>query len=298
MIHGLNVLYPDTEWPEVPVKHVRLWDMGVHWGAIHVAPHTFNWDRLDSIVNRARANGTVNLTYTVSATPTWLSTTPAGTTHAPWLNPGSNYPPFSVTHFDEWFTALTERYRGRIGSYQIWNEPQIKWFWYPRPFAAVAEMTHRAHRILAETDPGAKIIAASLVPSAVNAATHMPRFLTALKGRGCPVHIWSAHVYTEPGQGPEDWRHLVEAWRRALVTAGVPKRPRWVTETNVNMGGGPVSDRRVSLWMSAVDEVAESEGLVKTYWYAYGTHTDPELLGIPFVAGSRGMLELQRLNGG
>jgi hypothetical protein len=296
VIHGLNVLHPATEWPPFPVKHVRLWDNFVHWGAVHVAPYTFDFTRLDALVNTARSQGATNLCYVMSHTPTWLSTTPDGTSHAPWLNAGGNYPPYDLAHWDEYVRTVMERYRGRIQSYQVWNEPQNKWFWYPRQMASVAEMTRRAYRIGRDVDPALRIVSAPLMPQVTNGSGD--RLLSALRGKGWPVDVWSAHIYTRPGDGRAAWRRLAEAWRRTLASNNAPKRARWVTETNVNFGGGALPDDLVPLWMDAVDGICTDEGIFKAYWYTYGRHSDTALLGIPFTADSRGTMELQRLTGG
>lgn len=43
---------PNEAWPD-EVTHVRLWDNEVAWRNIHLAPDTYDWTRLDALVDKA-----------------------------------------------------------------------------------------------------------------------------------------------------------------------------------------------------------------------------------------------------
>ena len=282
--HGLNVLYPDTEWPTFPFGHLRMWDNFTYWRDIHVAPGTFDFTRLDRIVEQARAAGVTNITYTFGITPTWLASNPNSTNHAPWLNPGCNSAPTDLAYWDAFVTAMVTRYAGRIGSWQVWNEPQLKWFW-DDSLATLSEMTCRARRIITGIDPRAKVVAAPVIPTFRDGGAG---YLKELRADGWPVDIWTAHIYPKAGTTSIEWGNTIREWKWMLRENKAPRLPLWVTETNANHGHGPIPVRRVPTWMNAVSRQALELGVARVYWYAYGSHSDTSLLGIPLTPGSPG----------
>ena len=117
----------DEAWPS-EVTHVRLWDQGVHWGAIHTAPDTYDWSVLDALVAKAAGK---TIVYVIGACPRWLAKYPDNPHYAPWLGPGSNSMPYSLDEANKFAWNLATRYKGRIKAYEVWNEPQLADFLYP-----------------------------------------------------------------------------------------------------------------------------------------------------------------------
>ena len=82
---------PGEEYPP-EVTHVRIWDQGAHWGAIHTAVDTYDWTLLDQLVDKAAGK---TIVYTIGGCPRWLAKYPDNPHYAPWLGPGSNSMPWS-----------------------------------------------------------------------------------------------------------------------------------------------------------------------------------------------------------
>ena len=121
----------NQDWP-AGITHGRVWDIGATWADIHVAPDTFKWDRLDEVVNKMEASGITHITYVIAATPAWAARDPLAPHNAPWLPRGSNSLPGDPNNSWKPFVfALSDRYKGRIHSYEVWNECQLKDFMYP-----------------------------------------------------------------------------------------------------------------------------------------------------------------------
>ncbi|PZF86723.1 family 1 glycosylhydrolase [Jiangella anatolica] len=143
---------------------------GVSWPRTHVAPGTFDWDRLDEVTEYAA--GDLGLTLVADlvhyGTPRWL--------------PGSFADPGYVDAVAEFAGALAERYAGRITHFTPLNEPVttasfcgLRGIWPPRMtgwdgWTAVAVpiaagIARAAHAIRA-AQPDARIVH-------VEAATHV-----------------------------------------------------------------------------------------------------------------------------
>ena len=48
---GMHFTSPSPADPVGDVTHVRLWDAGVTWKDIHTAPDSYNWARLDTLMD-------------------------------------------------------------------------------------------------------------------------------------------------------------------------------------------------------------------------------------------------------
>lgn len=289
-VHGLQVLYPDTEWPDFQFSHLRVWDCFVYWRDIHLGPGLFDFSRSDMIIEKARKAGVTNITYCLAMTPQWAASAEY-TNHAPWLNPGCNTPPAEMQHWDEFVTAMVSRYQGRVGSWQIWNEPQLRWFW-TGSWPQLAQMTSRAKRIINRIDPNAKIVAAPVLPLLGDGGASYYR---SLRDARWPVDIYAAHSYAGNGTDVGDFEFVVQQWKRRLIKSAYRPGPLWVTETNCNHMRGPIAEPLIGPWMRGVGKVADKHGVSRVYWYAAGQHSDKNLLGIPFYTGTKGNEVLAKL---
>lgn len=294
-VHGLGVLSP-SDWP-TSSPLVRLWDIGVTWRDIHTAPGRFDFDRMDHLLQVAEDSGTTSLLYVLGSTPQWAAADPALDGYAPWIGPGSNSAPASVEPWDEYVSAMVRRYAHRIRFWQVWNEPQLKWFWGYRRYGRLAQLTRRAYRIIKAHDPGLRVVSAPVLPRpASGGMVRGGAYLRSLAAWQWPVDVHSAHIYPETNYGPPRWGELARSWRSTLADLQAPRLPLWVTETNYNLGAGPLPPATCAERVAATDRIATRQGIARVYWYAHGSHSDPHLLGIPFTHGSAGSAALIRAN--
>ena len=293
-IHGLGVLGPEP-WP-TGCRMVRLWDCGVTWKHLHLGPGRFDFTPLDELLKAARAGGTTSLLYVLGATPQWAAADPTLPGFAPWLGPGSNSAPATMALWDEYVTTMVQRYAHRIRAWQVWNEPQLRWFWGYGTYEQLAEMTRRAYRIIKAHDAGLRVVSAPVLPRPGSGGmTRGRKYLEALAAKGWPIDVHAAHLYPEPGFGALRWSALARTWRRGLVDVNAPRRPRWVTETNYNLGAGRLPAPLQGSLVQATDLAATRQGIARVLWYTAGRHSNPDLLGIPFTPGSPGLAALTPL---
>ncbi|NOY81010.1 MAG: hypothetical protein GXP31_08395 [Kiritimatiellaeota bacterium] len=90
------------------------------WIDIEPHPGEFHWDYVDHQVAEARRRGLEIFAYT-GLTPDWAL--PANAPKKPGI--GYRFPPDErfIPQFEEFFTRLARRYRGRVRYYEFWNEP-------------------------------------------------------------------------------------------------------------------------------------------------------------------------------
>jgi hypothetical protein len=121
----------------------------------------FDWSRTDRIVDQVEKYG-LKLLVRVSQDPDrpfWAGNAPDNS-----------------QQFADFLAALAKRYQGRIGAYQIWNEPNLAREWgnkRPDP-AGYVKMLRQAYGAIKTNDPNAIVITAGMAPTTQDDDIAMP----------------------------------------------------------------------------------------------------------------------------
>ncbi len=147
-------------WPSIPFGSLRLWDNDVAWSQIEVAPGVYDWTNLDNAVANAEANGVTDIMFVIAGTPQFYSTS---TCVAPACLPtnGGAGVPTDFGAYDRFVEAAVTRYKGRITSYQPWNEGNLLTFFEGTP-QQIAALTKRTYDVVKRIDPAADVVATSV----------------------------------------------------------------------------------------------------------------------------------------
>ncbi len=189
--------------------------------------HRYDWSFDDQIVGSLAANGLRWLPI-IDYAPPWAAADP-GQLHSP---------PASPDDYASFAAALTARY-GTGGSfwrshpglnaqpvrtYEIWNEPDTRNFWFPSPNPASYAAIYSAARDAIKTvDPTAQVIVGGLV-LAEEFIPAMLRAQPALRGNIDGVAI---HPYATT---PQAVLARVQAARATLSSSGLRGLPLYITE--------------------------------------------------------------------
>lgn len=295
-IHGFGLLHPFTEPPTIPVKHWRLWDVGVTWKDINPEPGVWKYERLDALVALAELHNVKDICLVLGMTPRWAATDPQAPHAAPWLGPGTNSPPKDLKAWEEYVIHTVNRYKGRIKFYQIWNEPQLADFWYPySDIDILGRMTRIAYSTIRRIDPAAKVVSAAVLPRSSSGGVRRGRkYLQTLKKYNWPIDIHAAHIYPEQDKTPKRFMGLVQQWKITLTLLRAPKKPLWITEMNYNLHHGAIHNVSVGPYIRMTNKHADDLGVSRIYWYAFGHHSNPNLFGINFTKDSVGSNEITK----
>ncbi len=269
------------EWPTVPVAALRLWDTRTAWLNIEPADDRWDFARLDAFVDKAIARGTTDISLTLAGTPKWAATT-VSDSDAPWLGPGSASPPRRTAEWREFVTKVATRYRGRITSYEIGNEPNLRAFWSGTP-GQYGTFVRTAAEAIRAADPQAVIVAAVGLVRGRKDLDGLAPWIDAATS-SFEVDAVSVHVY--PKASAMDAAPTLLAGVRRHVAAGAPEEKHlWATEVNVH-GGSDLSRWRQESAVLDLTESAEAAGFSRVYWYAW-TDLGPEDL-IQLAPGTPG----------
>ena len=273
---GMGFTQTNQDWPS-EVTHARIRDIGCTWKDIHVAPDQFDWSRLDEVLAKMEGMGYKHITYVIAATPQWAAQDPNAPHFAPWLGPGTNSLPGDPDNSWKPFVAnLSQRYKGRIKAYEIWNEPQLADFMYPyddKNRNKLAQMTKDASRIIKGNDPAVLIGSASVLPRPSSGGMKKGgKYLAALKKKDkktwCGIDFVACHIYPEghTSQGTL-WKDYHKDVKQTMKDMDCPTTKIWVTETAL----GLLDDAGI-----AQDKVDKYTKTIKDYikggfvmWYAW-----------------------------
>ena len=195
---------------------IRLWDSGVSWRQLEPVQGQIDWAPLDSAVAQAEKIGAADILWVHGSPPPWAALDP----EAPGIyGPGTSSAPDQEAYLSI-LRQVAERYRGRITSYQVWNEANIKIFYRGKP-DYLAELTLRAKEVLDEVDPDALLVGASTtVRAAGPVKPWYGKYSAALAERGWPVDAMAVHLYPLADQGAGTRAAYVRLMRAWLAERG------------------------------------------------------------------------------
>ena len=117
------------------------------WNAIEKAPGQYDWRFYDRLVDMARQDRIEILPY-VAYTPEWAAVGKANF----W-----QYPPRDPARYAEFMYQAVRHYRGRIRTWEVWNEPDNREYWQGsvEQFAALVKLATPRMR---QADPAVVIV--------------------------------------------------------------------------------------------------------------------------------------------
>ncbi len=156
-LFGATINSSTGAMPTFGLDSVRLWDSHTRWANLEPRRQIFDWSVLDRLVDGARAKG-FRTVFTFGGTPGWAS--PEG---PPTLYDDDSRasPPADLRDWDHFVGEVARRYRGRIGSYEVWAVVNDAHF-YTGTVETLVAMTHRAHDLIRASDPGATVVCPSM----------------------------------------------------------------------------------------------------------------------------------------
>jgi hypothetical protein len=257
-------------WPTLETGDIRLFDSA--W--LFVEPQRGQWvfENLDRDVEEAHKRGE-DLHLMLTSSPTWASARPAD---------GARAEPADIKDWEAYVSAVAKRYKGRVHTYELWNEPNLKSN-YTGDIPHLIALSKSAYRILKETDPSVTVISPSL--ASVNAFAYIRPFLQG-SGPGT-FDVLGFHFYDNLGNPeihPENIVGTTAQLRRVLTSVGLGSTPIWNTESGYYIESGPRARYHNTRFPPGIHVLGQGEavgavgrayilgwaaGLQRFYWYAW-----------------------------
>jgi hypothetical protein len=256
----------------LPYGAVRLWDVGTTWADLEPKKDHYEFAHLDKLVTSALARH-AKITLVLGSTPGWAATDPEKPS-AIWLTTGSSSPPRERADWVDYVTTVAKRYKGRIDSYQIWNEGGLPQFWSGSP-ARLAKLTAVAYLAVKKADHAAKVVSSAMLPRQPNWRPWSAAYLRALGDLGWPVNVFAIHSYQPDKLANPDGRVVViKATQALLRSVGAPSRPMWDTEANYTSRRyvwpkQKITGQRAAAWVARAYLDSLRLNVRRTFWYGY-----------------------------
>lgn len=137
----------DAALDEMQAMGVNTVRIGIPWAGINPIPGYYDWSQSDYLINAADERG-MGILAVITTTPTYAQN-----------GSGVYSEPTDPALFGEFAGLAAERYAGKVGAYEIWNEPNAAPFYGPTPDpAGYTELLQAAYPAIKAADPDATVI--------------------------------------------------------------------------------------------------------------------------------------------
>jgi hypothetical protein len=250
------------------------------WSVAQPSASSWNWGPIDRVVNAARARG-LRVLALLTYTPVWAR--PPGTS--------DKNPPTNVADFATFARAAVQRYQPKgVAHWEIWNEPNSKWFWSPKPSpSAYTALLRSASTAIKGVDPGATVITGGLSPAPDAADGTMVAPLTFLQGiyaagGRASFDAVAHHPYNYPympmrSESYYNWNAfagVTPALHDTMVANGDGAKKIWGTEMGAPTVDGSTPEYVAAYVTEAYTAWSQWSYTGPLFWYSYrDAGTDP-----------------------
>ncbi len=137
--------------------------MQVRWQDLQQQPDYIWWDVLDAAMNEACNKG-LRVMLSVVAAPEWTRANPLPAAQG-------EAPPDDAQLFAEFVGAIVDRYPGRIGAIEVWNEMNLEREWNTEAGVSAADyvtLLQATHQVIKDRDPNIIVISGAPAPTGIN----------------------------------------------------------------------------------------------------------------------------------
>lgn len=148
-LYGMTPAQIDAQLDQMQAMGVDNVRVMIPWAGVEFYPGYYNWSTVDYMVNAADSRG-MGVLGVVNSTPFWASE-PG--------QPALSGAPASPDAYGQFAGTVAERYAGKVGAYEIWNEPNAYLFYAPQPDpSGYTDLLKAAYPQIKAADPDATVI--------------------------------------------------------------------------------------------------------------------------------------------
>ncbi len=272
-------LNPEDPLPRIPAKSwltsKATWD--------RVEPSKARWTfAVPDQEVAAALQENVDIGLILGRTAPWASARPNETAYDAWDKPGIRAEAANLDDWRNYVRTVVTRYRGKVHTYALWNEPNQKAS-FTGSLDAMVALDKAAYATIKAIDPSATVISSSLSPG-TNPYPYLSSFVT--KAGGCTCDVIGYHFYTDiyTNAIPEKMVGMVQQLRSVLATYGLQDKPIWNTEAGYAIANVPGARQTFAAFYAHVPVLSGPEsqnmiarayvigwaiGLQRFYWYAW-----------------------------
>jgi hypothetical protein len=230
--------------------------IGVDWRWVEPYEGSYRWGTYDALYTAALARG-IRPVFMLLFAPSWTLDGQCDQFKA-----DCTYPP-TRAHLGDWreFAAAVARRYPKMAGVEIWNEPNMDWFWKPSPDPGLyMELVREARAAVKAVNAKIPVAGGSMANTETTNARAMSLidFTRAIYRRGAKESLdaISLHPYPNSLDTGRVTRSLSQV-RSVLREFGDTGKPLWVTEVGLSSKGQAPN--------FVVTEQEQAQGLVDIY---------------------------------
>jgi GH35 family endo-1,4-beta-xylanase len=252
-----------TPWPAVSMASWRLWDARVAWPQLEPKPGQWQFGVLDKYLALAKEHQ-VQVLLPLGLSPQWASARPQEKSV---YGLGFAAEPRNIEDWRKYVSTVVTHCKGRVGAYEIWNEPNNKGFWTGSTEQLI-ELTRETYTIVHSIDSHAVVV--SPAATTLDGVPWLEEFLR--NGGGNYVDAIGYHFYVSP-QAPEAMVPLAQRVREVMAETRTSEKPLWNTESGWQIPKPFPSDYLAAAYLARAYILNWASGVQRFYWYAWDNHS-------------------------
>lgn len=256
---------------------INRWEL--RWDRIEPQPGQWDFSGSDPAVAASLQTG-LQVLGIVDGIPGWAAAhgqppgngVPRGLTRAP-DDPRNLWAAF--------LRGLVTHYRGQVKYWEIWNEPDLPFFWHGSP-AAYARLLQVAYLTIKQVDPGARVLMAGMV---VPDFGFVGSVLDDLRHPAAGMPATAFDVAAWHAYGPTSTLAAnLQQFRAILAARGFGDAPLWVTEDGFP-ASNPTGEARQAAYVLQTITYALAAGANRVLIYRASDDSSAREWGIMSAAG-------------
>jgi uncharacterized protein YgiM (DUF1202 family) len=250
----------------------------LRWEFVENSPGNVNWSEPDRIIEVMHGNG-LNVLFSIFTAPHWSRPD----------KPGTGGPPNDFNLYADFVGKVAQRYCGRLGAIEVWNEQNLQreWEGYPLDPALYMDLLRRAYTSIKANCPSILVISGAPTPSgnspeAVDDVAYLSgMYANGLAGYSDGVGVHPSGFANPPEMTVQDWqagrytappshfdhrsfyfRSTMEEYRTVMVNHGDVNKRLWPTEFGWGSSSTPYPGYEYEAYTS---ESAQAQYIVRAY---------------------------------
>jgi polysaccharide biosynthesis protein PslG len=236
---------------------------GMYWAGVEYKRDDYYWDLYDQLYARILSLGMRPL-FVVTNAPCWAAVSERSCKRG--RKSDLSQPP-APSEYGEWaeFVGLVAQRYPQALAIEIWNEPNLSHFWYPRPKPArYSEVLRTAAESIHAANPAMPVLSGGLVPTRHESRSKLgfKRFLKRVYKSGAAqltdgigFHPYPAFWQRSTPRVLAKLESLMGSVRGIMSSFGEASKDVWVTEVGLSTTGHP----------RGFSEAQQAEGLREIY---------------------------------
>ncbi len=235
-----------------------------NWNAIEPQNGTFTFEQYDSFVENCTRAG-IHVLAILDYSANWASSGP------PDWKDIDRFPPKYMSDWEEYVFQTVSHFKDRVKHWEVWNEPNIRYFWFPKADAKeYYRLLKSAYAAAKRADPECTVLIGGIIGFDVRYLREVYELGGARFFDVMAIHPYSAEPYDRC-----NFSGNMSALRSLMAEYGDSKKEIWFTELSWTVSQNLSKDDQAAYLIRSY-VLSFAEGADKLFWFNLNAAPPPE----------------------